>query len=479
MGRADRASIMDAALNAEIAAIAEAEIESGYETGLQIVVYHRGRLLVEVCAGCASVGQPVTPETRFMTYSVTKGVASTVLAMEISAGRCQYSDQISQFWPGFSVHGKQQITIEEALSHRSGLRASSLMPLKLIWLVLCRNAITAGGGVCMRMGIEWLAQCVPTWRQPHARYHPTSWSWIAGGIYQHLRGEHIREGAKELTRRLRLSGNEIQIGEVDKARASIAPLRFPSRLTLPPLPTPSSDGLPLLLLPVLIFSALRWLARWMARWMLLAPAAYFEATVGVSIGNWSRFLALCLPSSNGIFTARALGAMYGALANGGALADGRTLISAELTEELRRRAADSSLDSPGLPSSGRLTCGFSPWLSEQIEAHRHARVAAAAAGDAQDDRPQRLVILGHPGMGGCCAYADLSNGISLAVLKSTFSPETINGTGAGRVCLLVDDAVCRWLARGGHKVPHSGWAPPTVSLAHRRKRSTSPPRRKA
>ena len=54
---------------AVVAIIADAEIASGREAGLQIVAYYHGRKIVEVCAGCACPGYPVTPNTRFMSYS--------------------------------------------------------------------------------------------------------------------------------------------------------------------------------------------------------------------------------------------------------------------------------------------------------------------------------------------------------------------------------------------------------------------------
>ena len=58
---------------------------------------------------------------------------------------------------------------------------------------------------------------------------------------------------------------------------------------------------------------------------------------------------------------------------------------------------------------------------------------------------RRLCILGHTGMGGCCAYADLSCGLAVCVLTNTFWPEILNGGGPGGLCKQVDERLRRRL----------------------------------
>ena len=171
---------------------------SGREYGLQIVAYMHGKLIVDVCAGRTAADAPVTPSTRFMAYSVTKGVCATIIAraIEASKGRVEYTDSISTHWPAFAASGKEHITIADALSHRAGLRACSLCPTLLFWLVLCGRFRE-----CMAKGIEWIAACTPSWRHhpAYARYHPTSWSWIAGGLYAHVSEQQPESEGEEST----------------------------------------------------------------------------------------------------------------------------------------------------------------------------------------------------------------------------------------------------------------------------------------
>jgi len=54
-------------------------VESGAERGLQVAVYRHGEPVVDAVAGVAdpSTGCLVTLDTRFFSYSIGKGVAST------------------------------------------------------------------------------------------------------------------------------------------------------------------------------------------------------------------------------------------------------------------------------------------------------------------------------------------------------------------------------------------------------------------
>lgn len=152
----------DDQLNEVIRAIAAAEIASGRERGLQIVAYHNGQCIVDVCAGRTAAGYALAPSATIMPYSVTKGVAATVIAraIDMSAGRVHYTDPVAAHWHAFSPNGKGRISIADALSHRAGLRARSLCPLLLPVLLICGRAIEG-----MALGVDWIACCVPSWRR--------------------------------------------------------------------------------------------------------------------------------------------------------------------------------------------------------------------------------------------------------------------------------------------------------------------------
>ena len=56
-------------------------VESGAERGLQVDVYRHGEPVVDAVAGVAdpTTERPVTSDTLFFSYSIGKGVASTVV----------------------------------------------------------------------------------------------------------------------------------------------------------------------------------------------------------------------------------------------------------------------------------------------------------------------------------------------------------------------------------------------------------------
>ena len=117
------------------------------------------------------------------------------------------------------------------------------------------------------------------------------------------------------------------------------------------------------------------------------------------VGNSAAWREACFPSSNSFLTAHAGARLYGALANGGALAGGWrgadhspdyvvapaavAALRAALGDEARWLPAESGQSGPS-----RLSCGFSPWANTRMHGPAAAR------------------CFGHNGMNGCAAYCD-------------------------------------------------------------------------
>ena len=85
---------------------------------------HKGRLVVDTSAGALGSNdpRPVTSASLFNVFSVTKGVAVTVLHILAEEGRLDYERTVASYWPAFAAAGKQDITVAELLSHRAGLQ---------------------------------------------------------------------------------------------------------------------------------------------------------------------------------------------------------------------------------------------------------------------------------------------------------------------------------------------------------------------
>jgi CubicO group peptidase (beta-lactamase class C family) len=162
-------------------------VESGAERGLQVAAYRNGELVVDAVAGDADpeTGRPVTSDTLFFSYSIGKGVASTVVHVLAERGILDYDTRIVELWPEFGVHGKESATVRHALSQSvgvpglpSGLTAEDLTD----WEKMC--AI--------------IADSEPWW-EPGTRigYHAITWGYITGEIIRRASGKPIPQALRE------------------------------------------------------------------------------------------------------------------------------------------------------------------------------------------------------------------------------------------------------------------------------------------
>ncbi|KAK7191065.1 Beta-lactamase domain-containing protein 2-like protein 1 [Paraphaeosphaeria sporulosa] len=97
-------------------------IELG-EFEIDVSAYHRDKKIVDAYVGEVDKDKssPVTRNTTFPIFSVTRGV--TVLAVRIQADRglIDVQEPIANYWPEFEVDRKEEVTVEMALSHRAGI----------------------------------------------------------------------------------------------------------------------------------------------------------------------------------------------------------------------------------------------------------------------------------------------------------------------------------------------------------------------
>jgi beta-glucosidase-like glycosyl hydrolase len=95
--------------------------------GCQIVVMHRGRVVIDRCYGNQtydSTAAPVTPETLYDLASLTKVCATTLAVMKlVDNGKLSINDKLSRYLPYLKSTEKTNITVKQALSHCAGLKA--------------------------------------------------------------------------------------------------------------------------------------------------------------------------------------------------------------------------------------------------------------------------------------------------------------------------------------------------------------------
>jgi hypothetical protein len=91
--------------------------------GGSLVVRLRGRTVVDIWGGVADprTGRPWRRDTLGLSFSTSKGVASTVIHRLAERGLIDYDAPVAAHWPEFAAGGKAQITVRQMLSHRAGL----------------------------------------------------------------------------------------------------------------------------------------------------------------------------------------------------------------------------------------------------------------------------------------------------------------------------------------------------------------------
>jgi len=276
-------------------------VEEGRERGLQVAAYVNGKLVVNAWAGVADFqsGRPVGEDTLFPVFSTTKGMVATIIHLLAERGQLSYDEPISKLWPEFGAHGKEQITLRQALNHTSGIPQ---MPAGVGFAELCDWDV-----MCAK-----IADLTPLWT-PGTRneYHAITYGWILGELARRADGRSFsRLLDEEISRPLGI--RTMFAGIPDEVESDVATLE--EYELEPPQP---DDGAPRSV-PV----ALGPLHAWM---------------------NRPDVRRACVPASNGIMNAHAIARHYAALLPGGV--DGVELLpAARVRQTIEPQKPDRPLD---------------------------------------------------------------------------------------------------------------------------------------
>src|SRR3954454_19456202 len=290
----------------------------GRSGGGALVARVRGETVADLSIGWADGAKtrPWTPETVAISFSTTKGVASTIIHRLADRGLLGYDEPVAAHWPEFAAGGKERVTVRELLSHRAGL-----------WSV--QAVARRAEDILDHLDIEERL-AARTVRAPTERsaYHAITYGWLIAGLARRVTGGR---GLAELVRReiaepLGVEG--LHIGVNETARDFVA--------------QPVGSGLRHLgAASRYIAPVLTGLNRTRAAHDALIAPGFHELFEGSEPSIWSTEM----PAVNGALSADALARMYGALANGGADAGARLLADATLANlsRVHVRTADTVL----------------------------------------------------------------------------------------------------------------------------------------
>lgn len=100
--------------------------------GAAVIVVRDGKVILRKGYGLANIelGVPIAPEMVFRLGSVAKQFTAMAILMLSEEGKLALSDEITEYLPDFPIHG-QTITIENLLTHTSGVKDYEFLPARL------------------------------------------------------------------------------------------------------------------------------------------------------------------------------------------------------------------------------------------------------------------------------------------------------------------------------------------------------------
>jgi CubicO group peptidase (beta-lactamase class C family) len=116
---------MDAAVLDDIASRLSAAVEAGeLFSGAEVAVYRNGKKVLDAGGGLARRRTEVSvePDTMFVVFSSTKGLAALAMLMLYERGKFHYDEPVVKYWPTFDSQApdKKMITIRHVMGHRGG-----------------------------------------------------------------------------------------------------------------------------------------------------------------------------------------------------------------------------------------------------------------------------------------------------------------------------------------------------------------------
>jgi CubicO group peptidase (beta-lactamase class C family) len=355
---------------APVRAAFEANFAEGKELGAAFAVTIDEEVVIDLRGGFADRARqrPWGEKTLVPIFSSTKAIVALLVARAVGQGLLSYGQKVTDLWPEFGQHGKDRLTVEQALSHQSGLAGFTEPVDPALWF--------DWDGMCAR-----IAATAPLWEPGTASgYHPATFGYIAGEILRRADGRTVGRVLREdLAGPL---GLDIWIGLPDSEHGRVADI------VKPPGPALLGEITP------------------------IKRAAFYNAWSAPPRGLSAEWRRAELPAANGHARAADLARMMGALANDGLLDGFQALKPGIPADAARARICGEDLVLPfnlcwgaGLLRNERLNIygpgqdsfGHSGWGGSCVMADPDRRLSAAYVMNKQsvhligDPRPMRII----------------------------------------------------------------------------------------
>lgn len=160
-----------------------ADVERAFEDAAVLhplalhVIDRDGNTVVSLAGGPGP--RPMTVDSRVFLYSVTKAAVGLTAVVAAARGLLDLDAPVADIWPAFGAHGKQDVTIAQALSHGAGVPG---------WP---DGGIDIGVLFDLDKATDRLAD-QPAWSPPGVPCeHVYTYGHLVGAILQHATGDRI------------------------------------------------------------------------------------------------------------------------------------------------------------------------------------------------------------------------------------------------------------------------------------------------
>ncbi|HEY1740823.1 MAG TPA: serine hydrolase domain-containing protein [Acidimicrobiia bacterium] len=294
-----------------------ANFASGLEVGAAFTAYHRGQKVADLWGGVADQesGRPWAEDTMILVFSTTKGITAMCANQLVQEGRLDVHAPVVQYWPEFGAAGKEHITVEQLLSHQSGLAwVEPAMPLEdaLEW----ENVVRA------------LEHEPPHW-EPGTKhgYHATTFGWLVGEVIRRVSGQRIGDYLREHVAGPLDADFYIGLPEALEPRVAALISMFPPGIDLDPDAPSSGEPNPVREMIMQFMGPDTVLGK-----ALASPGGAFR---NPDVFNTRAVRAAEIPAANGIGDARSIARLYAACV--GEVDGVRLLTPAQLDDAITQR----------------------------------------------------------------------------------------------------------------------------------------------
>lgn len=151
---------------------------------MALVVRHDGEVVVDLAAGRDREGEPFGSRSPVFLYSAIKPLTALAALLAVADGELALDVPVASVWPAFGAHGKDRVTVAQALAHGAGVPA---FPAGTTVEDLADHEVAA----------ELLAAQPPHCPPGEPAEHAFTYGHVVDGILRHATGRGVLAWGRE------------------------------------------------------------------------------------------------------------------------------------------------------------------------------------------------------------------------------------------------------------------------------------------